>query len=506
MTQQQILDAQRIELERLEAEANAYIQPRELPTFEKGMSTAVKAKLLSMDMLQWRDSHGKDRPVIYYASSFYIFNGQRYEPVSTSRLVETLYEVYAKDVAQVMPLTSASFIEQHLIPELKLTQEVRYGNWDGFKLESNAVVFNDKLVTLRGNEFKSSRATANNTCMMGVPFDFEELKGYDYKQSEFYEKVIQRMFNGRMNQATYLGMHVCQMYFDSDTQSQRMPILAGKGASGKSVLTNALLHHSKVSDCYASVPDFSQLIGKDSRFNRYPLVTARIMDVQDTTLGRFNNWDALKPIINKDELLVEQKFQNATSHPITASMMANTNDPTVRETFENDGGLARRFALLEFNDVIPTEQRDDMLGNRLKSDEEQKAVWAFMVQSFIELRDKFGSPTKAVPAECKIETANVATSDNTAAKILRIKGFRAEAGEGFEHKHVVTLTTVRKWVRTTHDVDGNSYADDDFIKQSEVDRFDKKTCKRQLDSLNVQLFRDSNRNDKCIVYSDTPQK
>ena len=412
-----------------------------------------------------------------------------------------MYEVYADNLTELRKLVTFDFIMKNLIGELRGVQEIRYNGWKGLNIAHHSIVFNESLVTLYGGDFSTSRATANNTCFMSVPWEFEELKSYDYKQSEFYSKVITRMFAGRRAEERYFAMHMLHEYFDGGgMEVQQMPVLAGIGGSGKSVLTNAILRMGRLCDSVSSVQDFSQLIGADARFNKAPLCTSRLMFVSDTTMGRNNNWDAMKEIINKGNIPIEVKFQQPEERKVTAALVANTNDPTVREAFQNDSGLRRRFFLLEFNNAVPSSEKDRKLPGRLDGLEEQRAVWAWMLQNYLESCELSEDPFDAIPNALRITKPTVEDSDLVAAKVLRVKGYRGEASEDFPVREEKSVATIVNWVAGLQAVEGNVPGSENYIPMSEINSFKRGRAMYDLNALDLTIIRDAKNNPKVVLY------
>lgn len=481
------------------------LNKRTLPKMPRGIKEAARARLIAIELIQWTWSDDSCAAVINIGDTWYQYN-RGWSMVDALELERMLEEVYTDSYEELVLFLCSDFVRKSIKKELRVQQYAHRNGWKGLNLPKAAMVMGDTLVRLSvGGEFSVEDATPNNSSLMQVPFRLEELEGYDYTNSAFYKQLIERMFKGRDEEAQYLGAWFLHEMFDGHSDTQRFPIFMGVGGSGKSTLTDAILHMVNECNQQGTYGDFTEIISESSKFNMAQLCTKRFVFVQDTTMKGNVNWDRLKNIAAKGSIIVEEKFLNPERMQVTASMVANTNNPNVDEYLGYDAGIRRRIALYRFNEAVPEHLRDQTLASKLQTLEEQRAVWAWMLAQFKGLASQYEdckSMFSAVPDSVRICADDVDTSEHPTAKVLRNLRYDVQERDGWRATTVrldQLVTKGKKFLRGNmlgmqpiHDASG--------LSLKEVEGLNSKRVKEGLQKLDAMENIMPGKNARLTVY------
>jgi putative DNA primase/helicase len=175
----------------------------------------------------------------------------------------------------------------------------------------------------------------------------------------------------------------------ADTRLQKMLILQGEGANGKSV-----------------VMELAKLLVGPSNTTAASLHRLRMAHVRAELEGKLLNQSAdlpkhgsvadgdLKAIVGGDPIEVSKKHKPSHSiRPYTRLMVATNHLPSSRDTSE---GYFRRIMILTFNNIVPAGQRDARLVERLGS--EIGGILAWAIRGLIEVtrRGSFTLPASSI--------------------------------------------------------------------------------------------------------------
>lgn len=155
----------------------------------------------------------------------------------------------------------------------------------------------------------------------------------------------------------------------SDTRWQLMLILLGSGANGKTVLASvlrAMLGERNVSS--ASLDRFRQAYVRAELDRKLANIAA------DLPKGRHVADGELKAIISGDTIEVSPKYKPSYGIKPYAKIMACAN--TLPPSRDDSQGYVRRLLILQFNNVVPQEQRDPQLFERLAAEVTGIIAWA----------------------------------------------------------------------------------------------------------------------------------
>ncbi|MEZ9902844.1 DUF5906 domain-containing protein [Vibrio breoganii] len=148
--------------------------------------------------------------------------------------------------------------------------------------------------------------------------------------------------------------------------------VTGKGGTGKSTYANlASLLSGNVTS--------SEMSMLDDPMQRPYLVNANLIKLPDQPAYQ-GKGDGIKKITGGDEIAMNPKNKPQFTAIIKAVIMVTNNEP-MRFT-ERNGGIARRRVILPFNNVVPEQQRDPELMDKLRC--EIPSIINYLLAAFTE--------------------------------------------------------------------------------------------------------------------------
>lgn len=153
------------------------------------------------------------------------------------------------------------------------------------------------------------------------------------------------------------------------------PVLIGTGANGKGTAYGAIGH---------AMGDYSTVINPDVLMVRerggiggpemMQLLGARLVIGSETAEGRKLDEALMKRLTGGDELTARHLYQEPVTWTPTHQLVYVTNkEPTVKG---NDPAVWRRIRVIPFTVVVPEDQRDPELGDRLRLHADAILTWA----------------------------------------------------------------------------------------------------------------------------------
>lgn len=454
---------------------------------------------LANDLLSVKFEDGSPAPVLAVANRYVVWTGSCWNFVSYGELKEHCFKIYKGYEREVMEAVTPKLLNSYLWRSLELASSFAFEGRSAINYSSHGVVMGNELVRFDKNgRITRAESQYNDSTAMAVPFSYGELENYDWTGAQFARRSLAHLFKGRNDEARWLGAWFFYKYVAPPVKLSVAPILSGVGASGKSTFTDAVLHMAKVNNQVVSYADFESIIGKDSRFNRMPLTSHRFAVMADTTMGYNSNWNALKPLITGEDVSVELKGIDAVTRPVTAAIVANTNSESTADTFAKDSGLARRIVNFHFEDEVAVEDRLAGLDAMLASTEEQKAIWAWMLQAYLSYDGKHLS--KTIPQANKVEMTTAENDDDVLSKAIRLAGASVAPVEGVEPE-TMREGGLMTWVRKVYlNADLNNTAADDFISTKEFEKFNKRQLKATAARIGLKYEKDEYRNKSYYLW------
>jgi putative DNA primase/helicase len=155
-------------------------------------------------------------------------------------------------------------------------------------------------------------------------------------------------------------------------EQHKLPLLTGVGANGKSTAVDAILY--ALGD-YAMAADPNLLTeGKTSSLGQVDLMGKRLAVVSETDKGAQMAEATAKQLTGGDRVKARKLYQDWVEFDPSHTLMMVTNHPP--KVSGDDEATWRRLTVIRFNVVIPEDQRDGKLPERLKHDAEAILAWA----------------------------------------------------------------------------------------------------------------------------------
>lgn len=157
----------------------------------------------------------------------------------------------------------------------------------------------------------------------------------------------------------YIGVLISNVY---GYKFKKFLVLKGNGNTGKSVLLNLIIHLLGVGNVFNS--DIKKL---HSNFGLAGAYGKRLICCGDMKFASLAEIDIIKELTGGDYVNLEAKYQNSFTTKYNGLMWFNCND---LPAFSGDKGshVYERFIILSCDNVIPTEQRDPELLEKLKKE------------------------------------------------------------------------------------------------------------------------------------------
>ena len=175
-------------------------------------------------------------------------------------------------------------------------------------------------------------------------------------------------------------------------RAQRMMLLMGVGASGKSTLIDAVAKviqdpHNPEQKNTCRVDDLRNLTKDESRF-RIDLAK-NILCVCGDASGDIGNKDVLKQIVSKEEIAGRRLYREVEYFVPRASLIVASNE--IGFTYAlGDSGISRRIDIIQFNNPVAEKDRDPHIGDKLAAPDEQREMVLDMVGAMIRMQNEHG--------------------------------------------------------------------------------------------------------------------
>ena len=405
--------------------------------------------VLAEELLKLEDTEGNPAPIIGIGAKFYAYRDGAYHSTSTAALYRLLKGVYSDDLTKYQKNVSATLLDKHVQPQLVELMGDDSGEFERIEIPRGSIIFGEKLIKWNGEKIDDMDPSHTLTSTVAIPHDYNELLMHwrTTAQGSDWHKLIQHHFEGKEEEEQYFGWWCLNAYFDSPECNPTISaVLQGKGATGKTVLTNAILEKARQNNQLARYAQYKDLLGKN-RFNKAKLTSSLFAYFQDTGL-RGVDWGPLKSFIDKDEIDYELKGIDEKTAVNTCSFIANTNSTGIKEIFAGKEGFSRRIFVVELDRIVPVNERDAALGSRLATFEGQRDVWAWMVACFEDTnrrREKEGlSLWGMVPETVRIPEPNLHESTDPWALACVELGYEPECKEGFTHQVILSDYNIRQ--------------------------------------------------------------
>jgi putative DNA primase/helicase len=259
---------------------------------------------------------------------------------------------------------------------------------------------------------------------------------------ETWLRFLDRVTDGDGDLQSYL-QRVAGYCMTGHTSEHVLFFLYGTGANGKSVFVNTLAGIWNDYAVTAPVETFTE-----SRHDRHPtelarLRGARLVIASETEAGRNWNEARIKAITGGDK--VAARFMRADFfeyQPQFKLLISGNHKPAIRNV---DEAMRRRIHLIPFAVIIPSDERDPDLQEKLK--EEWPGILQWAVQGCLEWRSTGLNPPEAVR---KATEQYLAEEDDMQSWFTEC----CEIGTAFEDGSSTLYNSWKRWAERTGRVGG----------------------------------------------------
>lgn len=240
--------------------------------------------------------------------------------------------------------------------------------------DGRLMISQDSLEFLRGHDHRS----VFTYCL---PFEYHG----ERKESVVWDRFISQIIPNEEMRRYVLASFINAIAGDP-LHAQRMLLLMGVGASGKSTLIDAVVAAiGKQNAC--RVDDLRNLTKDESRY-RIDLAN-HILCICGDASGNLGNKDVLKQIVSKEEISGRRLYKEVEYFVPRASLIVASNEIGFTHAL-GDSGISRRIDIVQFNNPVAEKNRDPFIGKKLAAPKEQKGMVMDMVDCLIEMQSKHG--------------------------------------------------------------------------------------------------------------------
>lgn len=207
----------------------------------------------------------------------------------------------------------------------------------------------------------------------------------DREQSDIWAKFINQIIPNEEMRRYVLASFINAIAGDP-MHAQRMLLLMGVGASGKSTLIDAVVATiGKQNAC--RVDDLRNLTKDESRY-RIDLAN-HILCICGDASGNLGNKDVLKQIVSKEEISGRRLYREVEYFVPRASLIVASNEIGFTHAL-GDSGISRRIDIVQFNNPVDEKNRDPFIGKKLAAPKEQREMVMDMIDCLLEMQNNFG--------------------------------------------------------------------------------------------------------------------
>lgn len=335
---------------------------------QKAMPSSLAA------VINWAANEAKT-PVLMLGQVVHLFNGRYYEGGK-------MYDIMEAALARLeLPISYAIDPDVLRATEKSLSACIdRYGvdlemNPRGLNFKDGRLMISqDKIEFLEGHDHRS----VFTYCL---PFTYKGEREKSVVWSKFINQIIPNEEMKRYVLASFINSIA-----GDPMHAQRMLLLMGVGASGKSTLIDAVVAAiGKQNAC--RVDDLRNLTKDESRY-RIDLAN-HILCICGDASGNLGNKDVLKQIVSKEEISGRRLYKEVEYFVPRASLIVASNEIGFTHAL-GDSGISRRIDIIQFNHPVDEKDRDPFIGNKLAYPNEQREMVMDMIDCLIEMQTKFG--------------------------------------------------------------------------------------------------------------------
>jgi putative DNA primase/helicase len=259
--------------------------------------------------------------------------------------------------------------ERKLLAMIRLAQSIQGMAVLPGELDSDPYLLNavNGTVDLRTGALRSHDPADYLTKQCAVAYD-------PAAECPLFSRFIDQIFGGDEELVSYV-QRLLGNAVSGDACTQYLPIFWGEGANGKSTLLDAAKY--AMGDYAGLAADSLLTVGK----NEHPTEIAdlqglRLVIASETEVGARLRVQLVKKLTGESRLKARRMRQDFYDFARTHHIFLQTNNkPSISE---NSEAVWRRIRLVPFQVIIPEEERDEKLGQKLKAEAAGILTWLVM--------------------------------------------------------------------------------------------------------------------------------
>ena len=314
-------------------------------------------------------------PVLMLGQVVHLFNGRYYEAGKMYEIMEAALRRLALPISLAVDPDVLRATEKSLSVCLD-----RYGsdldmNPRGLNfMDGRLMISQSQIEFIEGHDHRS----VFTYCL---PFNYYG----DREESLVWAKFINQIIPNEEMRRYVLASFINAIAGDP-MHAQRMLLLMGGGASGKSTLIDAVVATiGKQNAC--RVDDLRNLTKDESRY-RIDLAN-HILCICGDASGNLGNKDVLKQIVSKEEISGRRLYREVEYFVPRASLIVASNEIGFTHAL-GDSGISRRIDIVQFNNPVDEKNRDPFIGKKLAAPKEQREMVMDMIDCLLEMQNNFG--------------------------------------------------------------------------------------------------------------------
>lgn len=311
-------------------------------------------------------------PCLTFGGNIYLYNGSHYGRESLSEIIYCALQRLSLPLALVNDSEFLKRVEKNI-----QVASTRHRN--NIEMNPRGINFKDGCLMISRKDVKFLPHSPNRVFTYALPFNYNGERTKSEVWTPFIEQIIPDE-----EYRSYTMASLANALAGDPMYAQRMLLLMGVGASGKSTLIDAICA-TIGTDNVCNVDDLKNVTKDDSRF-RIDLAN-NILCICGDASGNIGNKDVLKQIISKEELAGRRLYKEVEYFTPRASLIVASNEIGFTHTL-SDSGIARRLDIIEFRESIPEEKRDPHIGRKLERENEQREMILDLIDALMAMQNE----------------------------------------------------------------------------------------------------------------------
>ena len=311
-------------------------------------------------------------PILVFGGNIYIYNGKYY---SRGELRSLMYETLKK-LSHPWALINDSEFVKKVEKNLQLASSTHR---NGVEMNPRGINFEDGTLLISRMKTEFVEHSHQRVFTYCLPFKYNGIRVKSDVWTPFIEQIIPEK-----QYREYTLASLANSIAGDPMYAQRMLLLMGVGASGKSTLIEAVTAAiGKNNVC--NIDDLKNLTKDDSRY-RIDLAN-NILCVCGDASGNIGNKDVLKQIVSKEELSGRRLYKEVEYFTPRASLIVASNEIGFTHVL-SDSGISRRLDIIEFRNPIEESKRDPHIGRKLEAPNEMREMILDMVGCLVDMQNQ----------------------------------------------------------------------------------------------------------------------